>query len=95
MGTYAIFVGGTNTVRGPASGGHQHQKFSQPIDRLWIMVAIENELLAPISRIQNYASFRFLPPGGTAMIRESGSTPVRMEPLRQQPPARANTLRFR
>ena len=58
------------------------------------MVAIENELLAPISRIQNYASFRFLPPGGTAMIRESGSTPVRMEPVGQQPPARANTLRF-
>ena len=71
----------------------QYQKFTYPINRLWIMVAIENELLAPISRIQNYASFRSLPPGGTAMIRESRITPVRMEPLRQQPPARANTLR--
>jgi hypothetical protein len=27
--TYAICVDGTNTVRGPASGGRQHQKFQE------------------------------------------------------------------
>jgi hypothetical protein len=53
-----------------------------PTDRLWIIVAIENELLTPCYGIQHDdASLGHLPSGGTAMISEHGSTPVRMEPF--------------
>ena len=75
----------------PPSTSRQRQQIRQPLDRFLIIIAVQNELLAPGRRREPHAAFDFLPSGFITVVREHRATALGIEPFRQKPLARPGT----